>query len=153
MAAKTIVLKGRGIRFEAVANAAITPGHLVELMSTGKIKVHATAGGNAEKAFAVEDDSQGQIISHAYEASETVQYEVFGPGCVINALIKNGQDVDKGDLLESGGDGTLQVHVPDIESGGDSIYSNQIIAVALEDCDMSGSSAVDPSGRCAVRII
>ena len=39
MAYKTIVLKGQGTASEATANAAITPGHLVELMSTGNIRV------------------------------------------------------------------------------------------------------------------
>lgn len=157
MAAKTIVLKGKGIRNEAVANAAITPGHLVELMSTGKIRVHATAGGNAEKAFAVEDDLQGKTIADAYAANAVAQYEVFGPGCEVNALIANGQNIAIGTKLESAGDGTLQAHTADVDLNNSSanftVYTNQIVAVAMEACDMSGSSAVDPSGRCRVRII
>lgn len=153
MAAKTIVLKGRGIRSEAIANAAITPGHLVEEMSTGKVKVHATAGGNAEKAFAVEDDCQGQIISHAYVADEKVQYEVFGPGCEVNALIADEQDIDIGDPLESAGDGTLQKHVPAAtDDSAATFYAQGIIGYAREAVDMSGSSAEDPSGRCRIRI-
>lgn len=159
MAAKTIVLKGRGIRNEAIANAAITPGHLVELMSTGKIRVHATAGGNAEKAFAVENDLVGDVISEAYDAADRVQYEVFGPGCEVNALIKDGQNIAIGDPLESAGDGTLQKHVPDTEaifadSSADpsKIYTQCIIGYAMEAVNMSGSSAADPTGRCRARI-
>lgn len=151
MAAKTIVLKGLGVRFEAVANAAITPGHLVELMSTGKIRVHSDSDGHAEKAFAVEDDLQGQIISHAYEAAERVQYEIFSPGCVVNALIADGQNVAIGDPLSSNGDGTLKKYTP-ADSGSDLVEPNAIVAYATEAVDMSGSTGEDPSGRCAVRI-
>lgn len=150
---KTIVVKGQGVRFEAVANAAITPGHLVELMSTGKIKVHATAGGNCEKAFAVENDLQGETISDAYSASDIVQYNIMRPGDVVNAILKDGENASIGSLLESAGDGTLQVHVADIESGGDSILTNQIVGVAMEAVNMSGSTGEDPSNRINVRIV
>ena len=157
MAAKTIVLKGRGIRNEAVANAAITPGHLVELMSTGKIRVHATPGGNAAALFAVEDDLQGKTIDQAYDASAIAQYDAVYPGCEVNALIQDGQNVAIGSFLESAGDGTLQVHTADVDANNSSanftVNTNQIIAVAMEACNMSGSTDADPSGRCRVRIV
>jgi len=160
MAAKTIVLKGKGMRSEAIANAAgILPGHLVQLMSTGKIRVHPTATGNAEKAFAVEDDLQGKIISDAYAIASIAQYEVFPPGAEVNAIIANGQIVVIGSMLESAGNGELQVHVPDTEalfadSSGDvsPIYTAPIIGYAMEAVDMSGSTGADPTGRCRIRI-
>jgi len=157
---KTIVLKGHGVRNEAVANAAITPGHLVELMSTGKLRVHASAGQNCEKAFAVEDDLQGNTIDDAYDAADIAQYNIMKPGDEVNALLANGQDVSIGDFLESAGDGTLQAHTADSESlGADSsgaiasFYTNQIVGVALEAVDMSDSSGADPSARIKVRIV
>jgi len=157
MAAKTIVLKGHGIRNEALANAAITPGHLVELMTTGKIRVHATAGGNAAALFAVEDDLQGKTIDDAYAANAIAQYDALYPGCEVQARIANGQNVAIGNFLESAGDGTLQVHTADVDANNSSanftVNTNQIVAVAMEACNMSGSSAVDPSGKCRVRIV
>jgi hypothetical protein len=157
MAAKTIVLKGRGIRNEAVANAAITPGHLVELMSTGKIRVHATAGGNAAALFAVEDDLQGKTIDDAYAANAIAQYEAVYPGCEVQAWIADGQNIAIGDFLESAGGGELQKHTADVDlnnsSGDFTVNTNQIVAVAMEACNMSGSAKVDPSGKCRVRIV
>lgn len=151
-AQKTIVIKGHGTRYEAVASAAITPGHLVELASTGKVEVHNSAGANVEKAFAVEDDLQGRVIDTAYSANELVQYNVMKPGEAVNAILANGQNAAIGSFLESAGDGTLNVHSED--SGAVTIYTNQIVGVALEALDLSDSSGADPaSARINVRII
>ncbi len=148
--AKTIILKGMGIRNERVANAAITPGHLVETMSTGYVRVHATAGGHGQKAFAVEDDLQGNTISTAYATSGRVQYEVMQRGAVVNALIADGSTVVIGSPLESAGDGTLQVYVADDSA---SIPTNNIVGYAIEALDLSDSSGADPaSARCAVEV-
>lgn len=150
MASKTIVLKGQGVRREAVANAAITPGMLVEIMSTGKIRKHATAGGNMVQMFAVEDDLQGNGISTDYAASSIAQYNVMQRGDEVFALLKNGETAVIGSLLESDGAGQLQVHVADDSSS--PVVSNQIVGVAVEAVDMSGSSGADPSGRIKVMI-
>ena len=144
--AKTIILKGHGIRKERMAVAAITPGHLVEITSADKVQVHATAGGLAQKGFAVEDDLQGNPISTAYVAGYAVQYNIMKPGEEVNALIANGEDIAIGDKLVSAGDGTLKELTS--ESTDESV-----VAIAVEACDMSGSSAADPSGRCAVEVI
>jgi len=61
--------------YEKVANAAITPGHLLELMSTNKVKVHASlAGVVTSKMFALEDELQGKEIDDAYAADDVVQH-------------------------------------------------------------------------------
>lgn len=153
--ADTIVLQGTGCRFEALAHAAITPGHLVQLNSDGEVQAHAVSGGNAETAFAVEDDLQGNGIGDAYGVGKLVQYEVLTRGSVVNALIVNGANVAKGNFLVSNGDGTLKVLVAQVDSAADveTIITRQIVGVALAACDMSGSSGVDPSGRCPVRIM
>ena len=149
MSNNTIVKKGTGIRKERTANASITPGHLVELMTTGKVRVHATAGGHAQKAFAVENDLIGAGITTAYAAAAQVQYEVMERGAEVYALLANGQNVAIGAPLESAGDGTLRAYTPS-SSGIDA--SNNVIAYALEAVDMSDSSAADPSGRITVEV-
>lgn len=144
--AKTIILKGDGIRKERAAAAAITPGHLVEITSADKVQVHSTAGGLAQKAFAIEDDLQGNPISTAYSTGDRVQYEVMERGAEVNALIADGEAIAIGDKLVSAGDGTLKELTS--ESTDESV-----VAIAVEACDMSGSSAADPSPRCAVEIV
>jgi len=149
MSNNTIILKGCGIRKERTANASITPGHLVEVMSTGKVRVHATAGGHAQKAFAVENDLIGDGITTAYAAAAQVQYEVMERGAEVYALIANGQTIVIGDPLESAGNGELRKYTHD-SAGLDT--TNNIVAYALAAVDMSDSSAADPNGRCAVEV-
>jgi len=146
----TIIVIGDGIRKEATANAEITPGHLVELMTTGKVRVHATGGGVAQSAFAVEDDLQGKDISTVYDADDKVQYNVMKKGEVVNALIINGEDIAINDKLVSNGDGTLKEAAADSSA---TVIEEYVVAIAVEACDMSGSSGADPSGRCLVEII
>ena len=156
---KTIIVLGNGIRKERVANAAITPGHLVEVMTTGKLRVHATASGNAQKAFAIEDENQGKTIADAYAANSQVQYEIMERGAEVNALIADGQNIAIGDPLESAGDGTLQKYVAptgdlwnDSSTDASKLYDSRIVGYALEAVNMSGSTAADPSPRCLVEI-
>ena len=150
MANNTVVLKGTGVRFEALANAGITPGHMVEVISTGKIQVHATAGGSAEKAFAIEDDLQGNDIADAYAAGDIVQYNVMAPGDVVYGLLANGETAAIGAKLESAGDGTLRV--VDADASVADVIPGSIVGVAMTAVDMSDSSAADPDGRIEVRI-
>lgn|SRR5512146_187176 len=124
MAKNTIALKGDYVRKERKANAAITPGHLVELMSTGNIRKHATIGGQSAKAFALENDLIGKGIDDAYAANDSALYGVFAPGAEVYALLLLGESCSVGDYLESAGDGTLQVASTAVPS------SN--VAIALE---------------------
>jgi hypothetical protein len=149
MSNNTIILKGAGIRKERTANANITPGHLVEVMTTGKLRVHATAGGHAQKAFAVENDLIGAGISTVYAAASQVQYEVMERGSEAYALLANGQNVAIGAALESAGNGELRAYTHD-SAGLDT--TNNIVAYALEAVDMSDSSAADPNGRIKVEV-
>jgi hypothetical protein len=116
---------------EFVANAAITPGMLVELMSTNKLRAHATSGGEAAaKWFALEDELQGKGIDDAYAATDPVQVWVCVPGEVVYALIADGQTIAKGDYLESNGAGRLTKHTAD--SAHDIVYGTHVVAMALE---------------------
>ena len=151
MASNTITVKGDPIRYEYVCNAAITPGHLCEIMSTGNARVHATAGGAAEKLIALEDENQGGEIGTAYTASNIGLFGIFKPGDVAYMLLANGETAAIGSKLESYGDGTLRVVDTDTSAG--TIEVGSIVGVALEAVDMSGSSAADPNGRIKVRIM
>jgi len=157
MAKRTIKIKNYvNIMEEKVANAAITPGHLVELMSTDKVRVHATAGGNAFPMFAVEDELQGNEIGDAYAADDQVQVWVPQRGDEVYALIKVGQTIAIGDFLESAGDGTLQKHTADAADSNDSIniLSAQIIGIALEAVTVASSGLYDDDDpRCIVKIL
>ena len=150
--AKTIVLKGHGVRSEALASVAVTPGMLVIEESTGKVKPHNVAGGNARAIVAVEDDLQGRAISTDYAIGDLVQYNAMAPGDECNMLLANGSVTAIGSMLESAGDGTLQVHVADTQS--DANVTQQVLFVAREAVDMSDSSGADPAtARVAVAVI
>lgn len=152
MAYKTIPVKCfTPVRDEAIAAAAITPGHLIERTSAGKVQVHSTAGGPVHKAFAVEDELQGNEIGDTYAADDLVQFNIFRPGDRVYALLKDGQNVAIGAFLESAGDGTLQAWAAD--ASGAVGQSNQVVGQALEAVDMSGSLGVDPSGRILIEIV
>ena len=150
-----VIKKWSDVIEEFVASAAITPGHLVEFVasSTGEIKAHATAGGNALPMFALEDELQGKGINDAYAHEDPVQCWIPGRGDVVNALLKDGEHVEIGDWLESAGDGTLQKHVED--SAGVGTLSLQIVGASTEHVDLSGSVGTHPASglRIKVRIV
>jgi hypothetical protein len=161
MAIDKIALKtGRGItQEEAIANATITPGQLIERLSTDKVQRHSTAGGSIGlKMIAVEDVLQGNGIDDDYSADDRVIYHIPIPGQEYYMLLKDGENVVIGDDVESAGDGDVQKFVEDtwaenvgvdssanIASG--TIYSNQIIGQVREALDLSDSSGADPASR------
>lgn len=152
MAKNTIKVKNfSNVNEEYTANAAITPGHLVELMTTDKVRVHATADGVALAMFAVEDELRGKKITEAYAAADPVQVWIPGRGDMVYALLANGQNAAIGNFLASNGDGTLKV-IDEFASAAEDLPLS-IVAQAVEAVDMSDSSAADPSGRIIVRIV
>jgi len=132
-------------------SGAITPGHLCYLTSAGLIAVHATAGGDQTRLFAIEDSHQGSEITDAYVTATTVQAIHALPGDRLNALLLNGETAVIGSLLESGGDGTLRVKDADASVG--AINYNSVVGYAREAVDMSGSDAVDPSARILITVL
>jgi len=121
---KTIALKGDYVLKERKANAAITPGDLVEIMSTGNLRRHATMGAAAQRAFALEQDLIGRGVDDNYAANEQARYGVFLPGSEVYAWLQINESCAIGDFLESDGTGKLQVASTPIEG------SN--VAIALE---------------------
>ena len=154
----TIVLKqgqAQRVQIEKVANAALYAGNLVELMSTDKVKKHATAGGDvAPIMFALEDSLRGRGITDAYSAADIVTVWLPQRGDEVYALLADGQNVAIGDKLESDGNGCLTKYTADVDPAhssdiGDAAmtnYGNQIAAIAVEALDLSASSGVDGAG-------
>lgn len=140
---------------ERVAAAAITPGMLIEITGANKVQAHNSAGQNAARIFALEDALQGKDLGDNYAVAAPVQCWHVIPGEEVYAILADGEDVDEGDFLESAGDGYLQKHTPDVVEGISSaeassdvtVYSHQIVAVALEDINISSSSGVESSGE------
>lgn len=151
MANKNIAIGCEPKLKEYTAEAAITPGHLVELMSSGNVRVHATAGGTAATRFAMADMNQGKEIDDAYAADTVCLCGSFSPGDEVNAILANGESAAINDFLESEGDGTLRV--VDIDPSAGAISVQSIVGVALEAIDMSRSSGFDPSGRIRIEIV
>lgn len=131
--ANTILLKGRGVRKEAIGSGVITPGHLLTLTSAGLLTVHATQGGYVAPLFAVENDLVGDTIDDNYASGDYIQAEYLRTGDEVLGLVAAGEAaIVIGDLLCSKGDGTLEkTDTGDI-----------VIAQALEAVDNSGGSAV-----------
>jgi hypothetical protein len=62
MAVKTITVKGDPVRGERPADAAITPGHLIELISTNKVQKQAGDSTRFMAMFALENSLIGDEI-------------------------------------------------------------------------------------------
>lgn len=135
---KTIDLYGYCVQHEAVAGAAITPGHLVEREAdaTDTVEVHGTAGAGGNPSFACEYDLTGRGIDDAYASGDQVVFKTFAPGSGVYALVAAGAAaILKAGPLSSAGDGTLRA----------AASGHIVIAHAREAVDNSG-------GGSAVRI-
>ncbi len=143
---KMILLKRDELEFTKIAAAAITPGHLVEVTSAGKVQKHSTEGGYAERFVASELVYSGKSIDDAYAANDEVVVKALRSGDVAYMYIKAGVGVVVGEKLISAGDGTLK-GVADATSGG---VVKDVIAVATEAVDLTASGAV--ATRTPVRI-
>lgn len=150
MAYNTVVVKGYPMRKEAVASAGITPGHLIDLASTNKVAVHAVAGGNTARAFAIENEVIGNGIDVAYIANDNVLYGIFQPGDEVYALVAAAASaIVIGDEVESAGDGTVRKATAFAQSGTTPFAvtaAGTVIGRALQAVDNS-------AGGTAVRLL
>jgi len=135
---------------EAVAVGAILPGHLIEYDSSLEVQVHSTASGNQQRMIAVEDGQQGKDCTDAYSADDIVFFRTFLPGDEVQMRVKNGESINKSDLVESAGNGEIQLYA--VDSTG-IYYPMQIVGQALETVDMSDSTLADPDGWIKIRIL
>jgi len=142
MTKRTIKLKDYlHVMEEYAAVAAITPGMLIELTSTGEVQVHGAAAGVGEKMFADEDQFQGKTIADAYAVGDKVSCWLPQRGDVVYAFLADGENVAVGAKLVSDGAGALQ----EVSSS-----EENVIAVALETVDLSAAGAI---GRIIARIV
>jgi len=149
MAYNTIkVKKYSDVIEEMVASAAITPGMLLIIESTGKVKAHNQADKDVFPIFALEDELQGKGIDDAYAANAPVQCWIPYRGDIVNAILADGQKVVIGDPLTSDGYGRLKKHVTDTGASTVpwTVYPEQIVGYAAEALDLSGSSGAEVSG-------
>lgn len=146
--ANTIIIKRYSdVQMEFAANAAITPGMLVQILPTNKIRAHADAGKNIFPMFAIEDVFQGKGINDNYAAAALVRCWIPGRGDIVNALLRDEENVVIGDYLESDGEGRLRKITRTNESwesadafpggGQHSIYTEHILGIAIEAKDLS----------------
>jgi|SRR6185436_11511239 len=136
-----IGLKGFERYEEGFANAALTPGHAIEVMSTGKLRKQATRGADTQIAFAIENSLLGTNIDTAFAADDLVPYILPKKGDEVYAFLTPGTNYVKGDRLDLTGDGTLEKV--------SSTY--KAVAVLMENLDLSASGSV--ATRAPVRII
>lgn len=163
MAIYTIKLKKYSdVIEEYTAGAAIVPGSLVELTpaTADTVRVHATAGGNAMPMFALEDELQGKGIDDDYATGDKVQVWIAGRGDIVNALLKDEQDIAIGDFMESGGLGQLQKWAGDIGDSTTVTTLLSIVGVALEKKELSSAEGSESSAgglyhnpRIKIRVI
>lgn len=149
MAYNTIkVKKYSDVIEEMVASAAVTPGTLLIIESTGKVKAHNQADKDVFPIFALEDELQGKGIDDAYAANAPVQCWIPYRGDIVNAILADGQKVAIGDALTSDGYGRLKKHVTDTGASTVpwTVYPEQIVGYAAEALDLSGSSGTEVSG-------
>lgn len=141
------------IQEEYKAASALYPAYLVELTENSKVQSHSSTGGNAEKAFALEDALQGNDLAVEYSADGVVRVWYPQRGDQVQAVLADGETIKVGDFLESAGDGSLQKYA--VEST--AVYTEQVIGVALEDVNTSASSGVESapstgSGKSYIKI-
>jgi hypothetical protein len=136
--------KGPESRYEEnYAGATITPGMLIKMNSLNKMVPHSTAGGYAEKAFAIEDALQGLTIGDNYTNGTLTRYIIGGAGDVVYAILADGENVVAGDYIASNGDG----YVKKVAS------TNVPVGIALEAIDASGSSDTLDTRRIRLRLL
>ena len=152
MAIRTIKRMVDSPQKEALAYAAITPGHLIERMSGGKIRVHANAGQNAQRLFAIEDSLQGKEISEDYSADNDVRFIACRRGDEVNAILADGENAVIGSFLESNGNGELKVHAAGA-SGAIIEYPEAIVGQALEAVNASATGVAVADRRIGIEIV
>lgn len=108
----TILLKGDPVfkEYSLQAEANIVPGMLCEVVSSGNIRQHSIAGGNASPLFAREAFSSPlRNIDDPYLINGERVYAMFNrPGDEVYSFLDVGEAVAVGALLQSAGNGALE---------------------------------------------
>lgn len=131
------------VRREDIANAAITPGMLVEFNANDKLQKHSSSAGTAAPLFAVEADYLGNGVADDYAAGDRACYAECPPGTIVWAHLASGQNVGRGDFLMSNGAGFLTARTS----------TNFAVAQADEDANASTGIAAGGSLRFRARVM
>lgn len=132
--------RGGWVIHEAEADAALTPGELVEFNTDEELGPHDGANGAIQVPMIVVENPYAdvqtvQAIDHDYAAGESAFYVVPQSGDIVYAFIKASETLVKGiSFLASDGAGALQVIVPD----GDTVVTT-VLFVADEDATVGGA--------------
>ena len=130
----------RRIRERLAGEAAILPGMLLELDSSGEYVSHAGAGLNAQKLFALENVADAKGIADVYADGDSVRGLYAQPGDLVNAaLAASATTIPIGAFLESSGDGYLRIATADAAT--DTAQREAMVAVATEAVDNSSGPA------------
>ncbi len=125
----TIVTKGSGIRKERIAEAAISPGMLMQVIANDNVQPHAVAGAPGQ-GIAVEYEVYGRAFDDDYAAGDLVFYETLMKGSEFQGYIAAAAAaLTRGTFLQSDGAGGFVARTG----------TNVAIAVLLEDVDNSGA--------------
>src|SRR3954453_23615597 len=139
---RTVLVKGGGMTQEAVANAAITPGALLNFRSDGKVEENTATTTIRPIAVAFENEMFGQGIDTDYVTGDNVIYRWLEAGSEWNALVPAGAAaIALGDNLIPGAGGGV------VPGAGTSIAS---VGIAQEAVNNSGSGS---EARILVRVI
>lgn len=131
---------GPWVIHEAEADAALTPGELVEFNTDEELAPHDDANGPIQVPMIVvenpyADDNTVQAIDHDYAAGESARYVIPQSGDVVYAFIEANATLVKGvTFLASDAAGALQAIVPD----GTTVVT-AVLFVADEDASVGGT--------------
>lgn len=129
------------------------PGQILRINSDGEFIKHDAAGGPVVPFIVAKEDSiQGNGVDVAYTAEEMAAAWVVKTGDLVNVRVKDGENILVGNKVESDGSGNIQNYVEDSFSGEEavSVKPMNILGVAESACNMSDSSAADPTPPFAV---
>lgn len=130
------------IRREAKATAASLPGTLVELDASGDFQAHSIAGGGGDLYILDMDTIRQKSVTEAVTVGDDVRAFVPEVGCTYNVILADGETIVKGDMLASGGDGTV------VEATATGATPDVVLFVAEEALSPSGAN-----GRLRVRYV
>lgn len=118
--------------------AALYPGMMVELNSSGNVAAASEGSTNPQKMFLFERELLGEGLNTEIPSGEKAQVWYPLPGDEVYAVLADGENVSIGDSLAPDGTGKLQAATN--SAAGDAV------AIAQEALDLSGSSGAESEG-------
>lgn len=141
MARNKILLKGSPIKDESfAAGEAITPGHLINLNSSGQWVKNTANADDVAPTFALEREEMGKEIEDAYASGDVVKAATMFGGCRVYAWLASGQNAAIGDYLTGNNAGLMT------KTG---VVDGVRLARAIEAVD---ATAADPTTGARIRI-